>query len=98
MGLIPIHLYTDIPWVPYADLFGDKNGIGYTTTVEELEALVDRLQNHTAEEIHSHEERIVSLHYSHFTPAGVMQQIQRFLLGSPNDLRCLKLPSSVRDK
>jgi hypothetical protein len=33
MGLVPIYVYDDTPWVPYADLFQD---LGYVTQVKHL--------------------------------------------------------------
>ena len=38
MGLIPIHVYSDVPWVPYADLF-DK--IGFVVRYDDLDTLFD---------------------------------------------------------
>jgi len=104
MGRIPIYLYSDVPWVPYAKLFAGSNTtnsdtIGYTTTVGGLRSLVqDTLQHMPLQDILEQEQRIAALRESHFMPAGIMKQIQSFVLGQPGgDLQCQPLPPSRRD-
>ena len=95
MGHIPIHIYSDIPWVPYADVYRE---IGFSNHyVKGIDELVSRLENTTAEQIVELERRIVELRDSHFSVQGVLDQIQRFMLNEENDLRCQKLPATVRD-
>ena len=94
-GLIPIHVYTDVPWVPYADLF-DK--IAFTVQADGMDALVDRLKNMTLDGIREREQMIVAMRDSHFSPAGVKEQIEQFLMGKDTDLRCQQLPGTVRDE
>ena len=96
MGLIPIHLYADIPWIPYADLFPQ---LGFVNHYDRgFTALLAQLQSLTAQQIVDRETRIVELRDSHFSLEGVMDQIRRFLLNQENDLRCQKLPATVRDE
>jgi len=95
MGLIPIHIYADTPWVPYADLYPDIGFVNHYT--EGMNALIARLKNMTPEQIMQREQRIVELRDSHFSVQGVLDQIQRFILNEKNDLRCQKLPATVRD-
>lgn len=94
MGLIPIHVYLrdDVPWVPYADLFGE---IGFVSDSSQsgLNSLVGELLGLTVEEQRAREERITSLIESHFSPAGAMHQIGLLMKGEANDLRCQALPS-----
>ena len=103
MGRIPIYLYSDVPWVPYAKLFAGStttnDTIGYTTTVSGLRSLVqDTLQHMPLQDILEQEQRIAALRESHFMPAGIMKQIQSFVLGQPGgDLQCQPLPPSRRD-
>mmetsp|Transcript_25041 Transcript_25041/g.41542 ORF Transcript_25041/g.41542 Transcript_25041/m.41542 type:complete len:206 (+) Transcript_25041:459-1076(+) len=93
-GLIPIQVYTDVPWVPYLDLY---KTLGYIATIEELPALYHHLdQVMTPELFLEREAKILSYRDSHFTKAGVMQQIGLFLKGS-GDLACAPLPASIRD-
>jgi hypothetical protein len=93
MGLVPIHIYADTPWVPYAELFDE---IGFVTDVDGVDKLIGKLNNMTADEIQERERRIVSLRTSHFSSEGAIAQIGRFLKGEGSDLRCQKLPSSIR--
>lgn len=96
MGLIPIHVYSDVPWVPYADLF-DK--LGFVAHYKQLESLVDdKLLKLSNEEVKRREELIVSLRDSHFSFEGILRQMEKFLLNEPNDLRCMALPPSVTGK
>jgi hypothetical protein len=78
MGLVPIHVYLDAPWVPYAGL---SNQIGFVTAVNQIDQLVGRLKTVTADEIHERERRMVALRSSHFSFEGALTQIGRFLRG-----------------
>ena len=91
MGLIPIYIYNDIPWLPYKDLYQQE--IGYAVTLEELpNLLIDLQQNTTMEQLKRHEDQILRIARSHFTPKGVLTQIQAFMLGGETDLQCQDLP------
>jgi hypothetical protein len=95
MGLIPIYIYSDEPWVPYRDLLWwfddddandyDKNStttntkIGYATTVQNLPALLERLVQLSPAILVQMEATIVAYRHSHFTYAAVMRQIELFL-------------------
>jgi hypothetical protein len=96
MGLIPIHLYSDIPWVPYSDLFQQFGFINHFD--HGLDALITQLLSMTAEQIVEREKLIVAHRDSHFSPKGAMDQIQRFMLNEKNDLRCQQLPATRRDE
>ena len=93
MGLIPIHVYSDVPWTPYATLFQE---FGFVSNATKVEGLVDELQNMTVEQLKKREKHIVSLIDSHFSAQGVMQQVERFMAGQKNDLRCQALPPTIR--
>lgn len=94
MGLVPIYVYSDTPWVPYLDLFAE---LGFVTTLEGIDQLViGKLQNMTADEIRERERRIVALRTSHFSVEGTLAQIRSFLKGGASDLQCQGLPSTVR--
>ncbi|CAE8593035.1 unnamed protein product [Polarella glacialis] len=95
MGLIPIHLYIDIPWVPYMDLY-QKAGIGFNTNIAGFRPLLDKIKNMSAEEVYAMEQRVRKLRESHFTPSGAMEQISKWMTGKDGggDLRCQQLPKS----
>eukprot|EP00931_Biecheleriopsis_adriatica_P082523 TRINITY_DN5596_c0_g1_i1.p1 TRINITY_DN5596_c0_g1~~TRINITY_DN5596_c0_g1_i1.p1 ORF type:complete len:741 (+),score=116.16 TRINITY_DN5596_c0_g1_i1:134-2356(+) len=96
MGLVPIYVWfeKDIPWLPYPQLWKDEL-IGFSTLPSEshLGALLNRLAANMSR-LEEMEARIRSMRTSHFLPEGIMSQIQRFMLGQPNDLRCRPLPES----
>jgi len=95
-GLIPIYIYSDIPWVPYPELFKE---LGYVTNLTGLPALLDRLRRTPPDEIDAHESTVVKFGESHFTPDALIGHIFDFLLWRNNggDLRCQQLPPTVRD-
>ena len=98
MGYIPIQIYSDIPWLPYHELFKEKD-IGYSISTNEASFYLRTLLSKTTnEELQRKEDLIRELRDSHFTIDGIMNQISKFMLGDPSsDLRCVPLPSSVRD-
>ena len=49
------------------------------------------------QQLEEKEKRIESLISSHFSVAGVLQQISLFMKGDANDLRCQALPRTTRD-
>ena len=94
MGLIPIHIYSDMPWVPYEDLF---TRLGFMNHYDQgIDALLTQLQYLSAAQIVERERHIVNHRHSHFSVEGIMVQIQRFMLNQVNDLKCQKLPFTVR--
>lgn len=102
MGLIPLYVYSDVPWIPYVNLYKD---LGFMVSYRGgrsvgLVALVQELHGLSMEHVQKREERIRSYLKSHFTVSGVLSQLQNFMLGTNqnNDLVCQRLPRSVRDK
>ena len=85
-GLIPIHVYQDIPWVPYRRLYEQK--LGYLTTVEGLPDLLKQLRNMTADDFRQREAQIESYRESHLTTEGIMHQIEAFMSTGGGDLEC----------
>lgn len=100
-GLIPIHVYKEVPWIPYATLYREKQW-GYQTTIEGLPTFVDTLlssrqtESNDLAEVEERELRIASYRESHFTTQGVLEQIRLFLLNDiRSDLECTALPNST---
>jgi len=58
MGLLPVHIYLDVPWVPYQSLFEQ---MGFVTDLEGLPLLLERIAHFTPEEI-SQRETLVKEH------------------------------------
>ena len=91
LGLIPIHVYYDIPWLPYPDLY---KKIGFSTDLEGLPNLLKNINDMDLQELERKEERIRSLKATHFTYEGVLNQISLFMKDGGSDLRCQKLPET----
>eukprot|EP00039_Didymoeca_costata_P024970 m.12001 g.12001 ORF g.12001 m.12001 type:complete len:667 (+) comp4568_c0_seq1:300-2300(+) len=92
-GLIPIHVFLDIPWVPYSDLF---ESFGFTTNLQDIPALLEKLTAMTWKERLAMLKRIRHYRQTHFLPDGIMDQIKRFFKGNCSDLVCQQLPKSER--
>ena len=95
LGLIPIHVYSDRPWLPYARVF---HSCGYAASVFGLPRLLWRLVWLTDAEVLAREARARELAASHFSLAGVAAQVQAWLIDEPSDLLCTRLPPTVRDE
>jgi len=93
LGLIPVHVYWDIPWLPYPDLY--KN-IGFSTDLEGLPNLLKKINDMDLQELERMEERIRSFKATHFTYEGVLNQISLFMKNGGSDLRCQKLPDGYK--
>ena len=104
MGVVPIHVYSDVAWVPYARVF---ETVGFVARVAELPALLARLRRGGARasaELAEREARARALRESHFDRWGLMRHVEGFMTGrpalangAPHDLVCQPLPASVRD-
>ena len=93
LGLIPIQVYSDIPWLPYPDLY---KKIGFSTDLEGLPNLLKKINDMDLQELERMEERIRSLKATHFTYEGVLNQISLFMKNGGSDLRCQKLPETPK--
>mmetsp|Transcript_166196 Transcript_166196/g.403777 ORF Transcript_166196/g.403777 Transcript_166196/m.403777 type:complete len:436 (-) Transcript_166196:65-1372(-) len=92
MGVIPIHVYIDQPWIPYPRAY---EKLGLATTVEGLPAVMERLMRLSDAEVEQLEARVVKFAESHYSLQGMTKQIASFLAGGSSDLVCQRLPSSV---
>ena len=93
MGLIPVYVYSDVAWVPYADLFTQ---IGFKTNMTSISQLIDELLETPVTKLEQMEEHVSILAKSHFSPEGILHQIGLFMTGKENDLRCQALPATLR--
>jgi hypothetical protein len=96
MGLIPIHVYSDIPWVPYGDLY---DTIGFKTNISFLPTLLEHLASLSGNEITDMEDRIVSFR-SYFTWEGLRKEILSFIRSGESHslLKCQFVPHNARDQ
>ena len=93
MGLIPVYIYSDVAWVPYADVFKQ---IGFVMNMTSIGELIDELLETPVGQLERMEERVAVLAKSHFSPEGILQQIGLFMTGNENDLRCQTLPATLK--
>jgi len=93
-GLIPIQVYTDVPWVPYQSLF--ERDIGFVVQVDQVPALLHDLHRMPTQELDAKEES-VRRHSFLFDEEHVALQISKLMLGQPHDLSCTPLPATIRD-
>ena len=91
LGLIPIHVYYDAPWLPYPDLY---HKIGFSTDLDGLPNLLKKINDMDLQELERMEEQIRSFKATHFTYEGVLNQISLFMKNGGSDLRCQKLPET----
>jgi len=95
MGRIPIYVYSDVAWVPYADMFAK---IGYVSQIDEVADLAKKLKTEVSEDqIMKMEKVLEEIAPTHFTMPGMMNQISGFMTAHKSDLRCQALPPTVRD-
>ena len=94
MGLVPVYVYSDTPWVPYWDIFVS---IGFVATPKTLGRILGEAQKMHPSELLKREARALSHVESHFSYQGAMDQISRFLLNpSESDLKCRGIPTSKK--
>ena len=102
LGLVPIYVYSDTPWIPYEHLFP---GIGFSVQLNGLPDLIKRLNDHSQQNSSDFNQKLVAFEaqalafaHSHFSILGVLQQIGLFLVSpDKSDLRCRALPLTPRD-
>mmetsp|Transcript_11713 Transcript_11713/g.27172 ORF Transcript_11713/g.27172 Transcript_11713/m.27172 type:complete len:163 (+) Transcript_11713:672-1160(+) len=91
MGLIPIQVYQDQPWLPYGDIM---QNISYSVTNEDLPGLIEQLSKMPDSEIAEIEDRIENMREDYFSFEGTLKQISNFMLNPvESQLVCQKLPS-----
>ena len=95
LGLLPVVVHTDAPWIPYATRVEAE--AGFVSSVYGLPWLLLRLSRKSDAEIEAREARARRLAASHFGLGGLSHQIGAFLLDRPTDLECTLHPPTVRD-
>lgn len=97
LGLVPVYIYSDVPWVPYAGLF---ETIGFVVAIGDLkhflEAQFAKLED---DDILRRQAVARNLTATHFTYEGAIDQIKKFILDPPSSaLRCTHPPPTIRDE
>jgi len=92
LGRIPIYVYSDVAWVPYADMF---EKFGYMSQVGKVADLAKKLKTEISKhQIRDMEKVLEEIAPTHFTMPGLMNQISGFMTSQKSDLRCQVLPQS----
>ena len=93
-------LYSDVAWVPYAELYPQ---FGFMSSLKGLPALLEHMTTIAPATWARMESKAVEHRESHFTLEGVMEQIQLFMQpdsgaksGRTSDLRCQAMPTTIR--
>ena len=93
MGLVPVHIYADTPWLPYPRIFPD---VGFNTSIDGFGALLEHLFSLSDAEVASREANAERLSASHFNFDAVLSQIRTFLVNGTGDLVCRNPPTGTR--
>eukprot|EP00667_Euglena_gracilis_P013154 EG_transcript_13554 len=92
MGLIPIYIYTDVPWLPYGSLY---HKVGFAANLTTLPALLRRLAR-TERRVLAQREAAVGGVRDLFLPPGVLREIFAYIIEQRSHLRCVRLPKTPR--
>lgn len=98
LGRLPLQVYSDVPFVPYGDLYEQ---IGWSTNLRRLPAMLEQLSagegSFAPAALRERERRARAIRDSHYSIAGVLEQIGLFMTRpEASDLRCIKLPPTPR--
>lgn len=83
-GFIPVHIYDDLPWVPYPKIFSN---FGFSVSIDDLPNFLHSLQNMSYEDLEQREASIALYRESHLSIQGIMNQIGLFMKDD-GDLLC----------
>ncbi|KAH0791903.1 exostosin family protein [Histomonas meleagridis] len=89
MRMIPINIYSDIPWVPYYDSI-NWSEIAFIIKIEQLNQTLDKIEKMSYEELEKMRRKILLLRDTHFTVKGALGQLANFMKYGfeGTDLRC----------
>ena len=92
LGLVPLYVYSDTPWVPYPAKYP-----GFMASLASLDRVLGELAATPARELEARERQARGLRESHYTVDGLFDHVATFVLGRPTDLACRAAPPTVRD-
>ncbi len=88
MGLLPVYIYNDHEWLPYRGSPAHVGEFGYSVHIDDFYMW---LKNIGPVDFHGRRTKMLQFRESHYTFAGVMQQIDAFFKGG-GDLSCSRHP------
>ena len=96
-GILPIYIYDDVEWIPYAGTKASLHNFGFSVHYSNLStALIDIYNLLNTSEISRRRKIMSSFRNSHYSYSGILSQIGLYLKYGPSvsDLRCMTLPTS----
>jgi hypothetical protein len=101
MGLIPVYLWDDVEWLPYAGSSASLQEIGYSVNIETfpewLTSMVQQVKNEPdklAETLLQKRSKMLQLVDTHYNFRGAMYQLELFFQGEgKSDLACIPQPN-----
>jgi hypothetical protein len=98
MGMIPVYVYNDIPWLPYYDSI-NWSAFSIVVRWDRIQDASNRISETSDQEVHAMRTRIHQLFFTHFSANAVMKQVMNLLqfgfCGS--DLRCARYSTATND-
>jgi hypothetical protein len=91
MGMIPVFIYNDVPWVPYLGAI-NWSELAIIIHIKDVPKTLPYLRNCPVERVNQMRLNVRALYKSHFSKEGVMNQFRNFLRKGfrGSDLRCGK--------
>jgi hypothetical protein len=91
MGMIPVFVYNDVPWVPYYDCI-NWSRLAVVVHVKDVRKTLNYLRNCPVEHVNQMRLNVRAFYESHFHQDAVWRHFQNFLLKGfrESDLRCAK--------
>lgn len=93
LGLVPVHVYSDTPWLPYPERFAD---VGFNASIDGFADLLGALHALPDAEVERREANAERFSASHFNFDAALGQIRRFIVNGTGDLRCRPPPTGTR--
>ena len=103
MGLIPVYLYDDHDWSPYKGTAAHVSNFGYVVHISNFKTFAQRIGLAQHEDpygflamLEEKREKLRQVRDSHYTMAGLMEQIGYFVQGDPrSSITCQRNPQQA---
>jgi hypothetical protein len=89
MGMVPVYVYTDIPWIPYYDSI-NWSSFAIVTSISRFSEWCKFMKECPVEQVNAMRQKARSLMESHFSYDAIWRQLRNFLRHGfgGSDLRC----------
>lgn len=97
MDIPPVYVFNDLAWVPYPNTSASLSEVGWVVDAfkagEWIRGFVQMHAQNKLIPMYENKRDVLRRHRaSHYTYAGIMEQIRLFLTGDESDLRCQRHP------